>query len=47
MRKIETLMNSAIQNEQNWSQDNTTVTTLNGVSSVRLHGNLIADIGDT
>jgi hypothetical protein len=47
MRKIERLMNSAIQNEQNWSKDNTTVSTQDGVSSVRLHGNLIADIGDT
>lgn len=40
-------MNDAIQNEKNWHQDNTSVVYNEGVSSVRLHGNLIAEIGDT
>ena len=46
MRKIETQMNDAISSNANWSKANTTVTTQDGVSEVRLHGNKIAEIGD-
>ena len=46
MRKIESNMNAAIKANQNWSSSNTTVTTENGISEVRLHGNLIAKVGD-
>ena len=48
MRKIETEMNRAILNNENWQKDNTAVTydpeTNN--SKVFLHGNLIAVVGD-
>ena len=47
MRKIETLMNTAIQNEKDWRLANTEVINNNGVSEVFLHGNKIAVIGDT
>ena len=46
MRKIETQMNAAIKSNANWKLKNTTVTTTDGVSEVRLHGNLIAKVGD-
>ena len=46
MRKIESQMNAAIQGNANWSKANTSVTTTDGVSEVRLHGNLIAKVGD-
>ena len=47
MRKIETLMNIAISNNNEfWSQANTSVETIDGVSFVRLHGNLIAEVGE-
>ncbi len=48
MRKIETLMNAAILNSENWQLDNTKVVydESRKVSSVYLFGNLIADIGD-
>jgi len=46
MRKIETQMNDAIKGNANWKLKNTTVTTTDGVSEVRLHGNLIAKVGD-
>ena len=47
MRKIETLMNVAISNNNEyWSKANTSVETIDGVSYVRLHGNLIAEVGD-
>jgi len=46
MRKIETQMNAAITGNANWSKANTSVTTTDGVSEVRLHGNLIAKVGD-
>ena len=39
-------MNNAISNGANWSSSNTQVTTENGVSSVYLHGNLIAEVDD-
>ena len=48
MRKIETQMNAAISNNENWQKDNTAVTydpdTNN--SKVFLHGHLIAVVGD-
>ena len=47
MRKIERLMNAAITASKDWTLDNTSVTNIDGVSEVRLHGNLIAEIGDT
>jgi hypothetical protein len=46
MRKIETLMNKAIENGTNWSLDNTTVQTVDEVAHVYLHGNLISKIGE-
>ena len=46
MRKIESNMNAAIKANKNWSNANTQVTTEGDVSQVRLHGNLIAEIGD-
>ncbi len=46
MRKIESNMNAAIKANKNWSNANTTVTTEDGVSEVRLHGNKIAEVGD-
>ena len=47
MRKIESLMNVAISNNNEyWSKANTSVETIDGVSYVRLHGNLIAEVGD-
>ena len=47
MRKIETLMNAAIsENKEYWSTANTSVETIDGVSYVRLHGNLIAEVDD-
>ena len=49
MRKIETLMNAAISNNENWQSGNTSVhfDTESGVSDVYLHGNKIAEVGDT
>ena len=47
MRKIETQMNNAIQNDKNWSSGNTQVVTNDGVSTVYLHGNKIALVDDT
>ena len=49
MRKIEQQMNTAIQNNKNWQSANTAVTfdEESSVSSVFLHGNKIAEIGDT
>ena len=46
MRKIETNMNEAIQNDKNWAGANTTVRHDHGVAFVFLHGNLICEIGD-
>ena len=39
-------MNAAIKGNKNWSNSNTTVTTEDGVSTVHLHGNKIAVLGD-
>ena len=49
MRKIEIEMNRAIQNNIDWSKDNTSVhfDPETGVSIVRLHGNKIAEVTDT
>ena len=47
MRKIERLMNAAISQEKDWKLANTMVTNHSGVSFVFLHGNCIAQIGDT
>ena len=46
MRKIEQQMNAAIAAGKNWSNANTTVTFEGEVAEVRLHGNLIAKIGE-
>ena len=46
MRKIEQQMNAAIAAGKNWSKANTTVTMDGEVAEVRLHGNLIAKIGE-
>ena len=46
MRKIEKLMNIAIQNKTDWRMSNTTVSNNDDVSTVYLHGNKIAEIGD-
>ena len=47
MRKIERQMNAAINAGKNWSNANTCVETVGSVSTVRLHGNKIAEITDT
>ena len=48
MRKIETQMIAAVQNNQNWQSANTSVhfDAESGVSIVRLHGNKIEEIND-
>ena len=48
MRKIEQEMNAAISNNLNWQKDNTSVTydPETNESTVRLHGNKIAVVGD-
>ena len=46
MRKIETEMNAAIAQGTNWSKANTSVTFEGEVAEVRLHGNLIAKVGE-
>ena len=48
MRKIESQMCQAIQNNKSWSSSNTSVSynEENDTSVVRLHGNKIAVIGD-
>lgn len=46
MRKIETQMNAAIAQGINWASGNTSVTFEGEVAEVRLHGNLIAKIGE-
>ena len=45
MRKIETQMIDAINDNINWSKDNTSVIFQDEVSNVYLHGKLIADVG--
>jgi len=46
MRKIETQMNNAISEGTDWRTANTRVETVEGLSSVYLHNNLIAEITD-
>ncbi len=48
MRKIESQMIAAVNNNSNWQSANTSVhfNEENAVSIVRLHGNKIAEIGD-
>ena len=47
MRKIESQMNQAINQEIDWKQKNTQVINIEGVSFVYLFDNLIAMVGDT
>jgi hypothetical protein len=47
MRKIESQMNAAIQNGVDFKMANTRVENIDGVSFVFLHGNKIAEVGDT
>ena len=47
MRKIERQMNAAISEGRDWSNSNTSVTHVDGVAMVRLHGNLIAEVAET
>lgn len=46
MRKIETQMNNAISEGTDWRTANTRVETVEGVSFVYLHNNLIAEVDD-
>jgi hypothetical protein len=47
MRKIEALMNKAIQSEKDWKSGNTEVQTHSDIIKVYLHGNLITEIDQT
>ena len=49
MRKIEQQMNEAVSNNKDWQSANTSVhfDPETGVSVIRLHGNKIAEVGDT
>ena len=47
MRKIESEMNAAVLTRRNFSKANTSVTINDRIAEVRLHGNLIARVGDT
>jgi len=47
MRKIERQMNAAITAGTDWQSANTSVTHIDGVAEVRLHGHLIAEVSDT
>ena len=47
MRKIESQMNAAISAGTDWKSANTAVVNEDGVSKVLLHGNKIAEIGDS
>ena len=46
MRKIETEMNAAVTNRYDFKKANTTVEINDRIAEVRLHGNLIARVGD-
>ena len=46
MRKIEIEMNRAIASGTNWSKANTSVSFEGETAEVRLHGNLIARVGE-
>jgi hypothetical protein len=45
-RKIENQMIEAIKNNQDWHSANTVVEYINGISTVKLHGHVIAKVGD-
>jgi len=45
MRKIESQMNAAITDGRDWHNSNTDVSHVDGIAQVRLHGNLIAEVG--
>ena len=47
MRKIESQMNAAISAGADWKSANTAVVNADGISVVLLHGNKIAEIGDS
>ena len=47
MRKVESQMVHAIKNNQDWHSTNTAVESINGVSVVKLHGHVIAKVGDS
>lgn len=47
MRKIEFQMNAAITAGKDWKSGNTAVVNEDGLTTVLLHGNKIAEIGDT
>lgn len=47
MRKIENLMNAAIEAGEDFKLGNTEVVACSNVSDVFLHGNLIARVGET
>jgi hypothetical protein len=47
MRKIEALMNNAITNSTDFKLANTEVANIDGVSYVYLHGNKIAEVGNS
>jgi len=47
MRKIESEMNAAVLTRRNFNKANTSVTINDRIAEVRLHGNLIARVGDT
>jgi len=47
MRKIESEMNAAVLSRRNFSKANTSVTINDRIAEVRLHGNLIARVGDS
>ena len=47
MRKIESQMNAAITAGTDWKSGNTAVLNEDGVTKVLLHGNKIAEVGDT
>ncbi len=46
-RKIENQMIEAIKNNQDWHSANTAVECDNGISTVKLHGHVIAEVGDS
>ncbi len=46
MRKIEQQMNRAIATGTNWSNANTSVSMDGDIAEIRLHGNLIAKVGE-
>ena len=47
MRKIESEMNAAVLTRRNFNKANTSVTINDRIAEVRLHGNLIARVGDS